>query len=239
MKKVLSATNSSALNSYVKSQMDSLPGKCIFVDDETSLMEKVISDTFDAVILKTGFSFTDDLSLINQIVKKSKVKKTQIALLVDRPPPSFLDSPNVSFVPIPFESADTLLNAVKNITEQRTKILLVDDSKVFRKTLSRMLEDTYTVLLAKDGLEATEILSDISVDMIIADLEMPTMNGIELTTYVRQEMKITQIPILLVSSSADTSLIEQGYDAGITTFIPKPIDTKTFQNTVAKLVGSI
>ena len=79
------------------------------------------------------------------------------------------------------------------------KILIVEDSAVFRQAFVEALEGTpYQVQLAENGLEAIDILDDYSPDLIVTDIEMPEMDGLELTTHIRHDPTTAQLPVIIV-----------------------------------------
>ncbi|NOQ32383.1 MAG: response regulator [Helicobacteraceae bacterium] len=116
-------------------------------------------------------------------------------------------------------------------------ILVVDDSKLARKRVIETLEkidvDCNIVAEASDGLDALEKYSANEVDLVISDIEMPNMDGIELTTKLRSMSKSLQI---IVVSSVVNELIKQivAKDKAIS-FFKKPLDPKILEVAVKKI----
>ena len=101
-------------------------------------------------------------------------------------------------------------------------ILLVEDSITTRTWEKRGLEAAgYTVVTAVDGLDALEKLNEQSFDGIVSDVQMPRMDGLALTSRIRQNTKFKEIPIVLVTSLADKADRKRGIDAGANAYIPK------------------
>ncbi|MBX3628895.1 MAG: Hpt domain-containing protein [Nitrosomonas sp.] len=104
-----------------------------------------------------------------------------------------------------------------------TIVLVVDDSLTVRKVTSRLLErEGYSVLIAKNGLEATEIMTRSKPDIILADLEMPKMNGFELIEKIRNTPDTAAIPIIVISSRTAEKHRELAGQLGANAFIGKP-----------------
>ncbi len=104
-----------------------------------------------------------------------------------------------------------------------TVILVVDDSLTVRKVTSRLLErEGYRVLTAKNGLEATEIMTHSKLDIILADLEMPKINGFELIERIRNTPDTATIPIIVISSRTAEKHRELARQLGANAFIGKP-----------------
>lgn len=107
--------------------------------------------------------------------------------------------------------------------ELKVKILLVDDSLVVRKYVGTLLTKSgYEVILKTDGLEALNFLENENrPDIIISDIEMPNMDGIELISKLRTMENFTEMPILVISAHAENHLQLIGSQS-IQGFIKKP-----------------
>lgn len=105
------------------------------------------------------------------------------------------------------------------------RILVVDDEMGARTLLSIMLErDGFKALKAKDANEALQILErGEKPDLIILDVMMPGMDGVELCRTIRNRPTTTDIPILILSARSDVEAVMRGMDAGATDYLPKPI----------------
>ena len=87
-------------------------------------------------------------------------------------------------------------------TESRPKLaLVVDDSMLIRHTVCRFLEDHgFTVETATNGLEALEMLATLKPDIVITDIQMPKMSGVELISALKSDARTAKIPIIALSS---------------------------------------
>ncbi|WP_319559892.1 response regulator [Marispirochaeta sp.] len=118
------------------------------------------------------------------------------------------------------------------------KILIVDDSKAIRQSIRFVLEQNeYQVLDAEDGLDALEKLRNETVDLIITDVNMPNMNGIELIQELRGKEGFRFVPILVLTTESQNSVMEKGKAAGATGWIVKPFSTDKLLAAVRKVVG--
>ena len=111
-------------------------------------------------------------------------------------------------------------------TGQKPEILIVDDSKVIRKSIFKMLGEEYNVLEAADGQEALEILeANDKIRLLFSDLGMPRMDGYELLAAVRssEDEGLAEIPVIIVTGQEDTEEAkEKLLDLGATDLIGKP-----------------
>lgn len=105
------------------------------------------------------------------------------------------------------------------------KILFVDDEEQIRKLLGMFLTRRgYQVTTANNGLEAIRVLNDFTPHLIITDVNMPYVNGLELTRRLRENHKTARIPIVMLSAQKETEDILAGYTVGADEYVPKPID---------------
>ncbi len=117
-------------------------------------------------------------------------------------------------------------------------ILAVDDSKTMRDMVSFTLKGAgYSVLLAEDGVDALNVLGGNSVDLIITDINMPNMNGIELVRQVRGGGSHRATPILILTTESGQEQKQAGRDAGATGWIVKPFVPEKLLQVVAKVCG--
>lgn len=121
--------------------------------------------------------------------------------------------------------------AVVYMSERR--IVLVDDDPIMRELAGSKLRGAgYTVLEAENGEEALTILEAGSGDLVISDLDMPVMDGFELTQAIRNHETLSQTPVLVITGSDHAEAVERAFAAGATTFLAKPINWALFSHAV-------
>ena len=122
------------------------------------------------------------------------------------------------------------------------KILIVDDSSVTRAVLKKTIQmtgvDVSTVYEASNGNEALQQLDKYEVDLILADLNMPQMNGIEMVDKVFANPKTAEIPIIVVSTEASTARIQLLKEKGIKGYIHKPFTPESIRNVLEEVLGA-
>ena len=138
-----------------------------------------------------------------------------------------------------FEGAAGRINAVQQPFEQKNapienkpaqanvslRILLVDDSLSVRRVVSQTLKrNGYTVTTAADGQEALDLLSEHSFDAIITDLEMPRLNGFELTEEIRRRKTLSNLPVAMLTSRASDKHAQLAIELGVNEYLTKPLD---------------
>lgn len=116
------------------------------------------------------------------------------------------------------------------------KVLAVDDSKTMRDMVSFTLKGAgYDVLVADDGVNALNELTGQSVDLVITDVNMPNMNGIELVSKLREDPRFRATPILILTTESDDEMKQKGRAAGATGWIVKPFVPEKLLKVVDKV----
>lgn len=104
----------------------------------------------------------------------------------------------------------------------RQYILIVEDSRDLREFLVNSLQDDYVVFEAEDGVRALEILETEMIDIIVSDIMMPRMDGLELCNRVKSNVAYSHIPIILLSAKTDVLTKIEGLNKGADVYLEKP-----------------
>ena len=106
---------------------------------------------------------------------------------------------------------------------QRKRVLVVDDALSVRKALAQLLGDAgYQVALARDGFEALDSLQREAADLVLTDMEMPNLNGLDLTRRLRQQDSTRELPVVMITSRSSDKHRASAADAGVTHYLTKP-----------------
>jgi two-component system chemotaxis response regulator CheY len=118
-------------------------------------------------------------------------------------------------------------------------IITVDDAATMRKLIGFTLRGAgHEVLEAEDGMRALALLTSRDVDLVVTDINMPNMNGIELTRKLRALPRHRSTPILVVTTESEMAVKTQAKAAGATGWIVKPFQPDQLVAVVAKVLGS-
>jgi two-component system, chemotaxis family, chemotaxis protein CheY len=119
-------------------------------------------------------------------------------------------------------------------------VLIVDDSAAIRKILQRVLRQTEvpigTVYEAGDGVEALETLRRQTIGLVLSDINMPNMDGLEFLTKMRAEQVWHAIPVLMVSTEGTQAKVLEAVERGASGYVRKPFTAEQIKE---KLVGLI
>lgn len=104
------------------------------------------------------------------------------------------------------------------------KILLIDDDELVLKTLTvRLRADGHDTLVAHNAYEAFSILSQTKPDLIISDVMMPYLSGLELLSIINHEF-VRPIPFVMISGKNEDSLVKAAYNLGAKDYLAKPVN---------------
>lgn len=116
----------------------------------------------------------------------------------------------------------------------KKKILIVEDEDLFRTTISDVLKDNYTVFQAENGKIARDLLTIQGVDLVIADIQMPHMTGIDLLQW---SVKNKPVPFIIMTGFSTLLETTSAYDLGAKGFINKPFPLKKLMEMIPPLLG--
>jgi chemosensory pili system protein ChpA (sensor histidine kinase/response regulator) len=126
----------------------------------------------------------------------------------------------------------------KKTQDTRQVVLVVDDSLTMRKVLSRLLErEGYRVVTAIHGIDALQVLQEVTPDIILTDIEMPNMDGFELVRQLRSDATTIKTPIVMISSRTAEKHQALAQVLGVNDFMGKPIHDEALLENIARLLS--
>ena len=121
----------------------------------------------------------------------------------------------------------------------KSRILVVDDSLTMRKVLGRSLERAgFVVLVAKDGMDAMQMLQETTFDVILTDIEMPRMDGFGLARNIRGDARTANTPLIMISSRTADKHQNLAKEIGVDAFFGKPVQDDELVSKVRELLAS-
>lgn len=142
-----------------------------------------------------------------------------VALILDMPSLVYMDMSRVT-APVSKPSEEQLAEVAK---DKPVTVMVVDDSITVRKVTTRLLErNGMHVVTAKDGVDAVTVLQETIPDIFLLDIEMPRMDGYELATHIRNDAKLKNIPIIMITSRTGEKHRERAMAIGVNRYLGKP-----------------
>ena len=139
-----------------------------------------------------------------------------------------------------YRAADTSLEeAASSVTESdRPTILVVDDNSDLREFIGTLLQGEYRIIKASDGKEALDKATRELPDLVVSDVMMPVMDGLELCKALKGQFSTSHIPVILLTAKSLEEQRAEGYDSGADAYISKPFSEKVLLSRIGNLLKS-
>ena len=134
------------------------------------------------------------------------------------------------------EEMVSLESEEKNENLDQNTLLIVEDNQDLRLFLSDSLKKEYHIFSAVDGLHALSILKKEHIDMVITDIMMPNMDGIKLCHAIKSDIKISHIPVIMLTAKNDIEHIKKGLTEGADDYIAKPFNLDILKLRINKIL---
>ena len=151
---------------------------------------------------------------------------------------------------------NTILSAVSNLEDAKSIIdskqeerhdtaiingmdtlLIVDDDPAITKSLTKELNGNYQILTASDGIKGLQIAMASYPDIIISDIGMPEMDGLEMCSRIKSSSDTSHIPVILLTGKQDKMTIIRGFECGASDYITKPYDITVLQTRIRNILN--
>ena len=117
------------------------------------------------------------------------------------------------------------------------KILIVEDDEALLKILQLLLENSYDLILAMNGKQGLEMATSQRPDLILMDVMMPEIDGLEVLRRLKDDPKMATIPVILLTAKVGDENIYGGYQLGADYYIPKPFTNAQLLNGINMFLG--
>jgi len=137
------------------------------------------------------------------------------------------------------EAEEELTGAETPVVEEKleTIVMVVDDSITIRKVTERMLtRHDMKVITAKDGVDAISQLQEIKPDVMLLDIEMPRMDGYEVATHIRNDLRLVDLPIIMITSRSGSKHKDKAMEIGVNKYMGKPFQEDELLANIHELI---
>ena len=133
---------------------------------------------------------------------------------------------------------DKLVDKNVEFNAEKPTILYVDDNLDLLENMADYFTDNYNIYTAENGEIGIEMANNLQPDIIISDVVMPVMNGLELCKTLKHDIKTSHIPVILLTAQGDMNTQFEGVQSGADYFVPKPFNIKILNLTIKNLIES-
>ncbi|MEJ2748202.1 MAG: response regulator [Anaerolineae bacterium] len=124
------------------------------------------------------------------------------------------------------------------VDQNKSAILIVDDEPVTQLMIEMMLQrNNYKVIMAYNGEDALNHLADETIDLVIADINMPKMGGISLLREIRADERFQSLPVIMLTALGQRDIQQKALSSGATGFLTKPISSNQLTSVIAKYLS--
>lgn len=148
------------------------------------------------------------------------------------PPPQMRSSDTIAEILRPIEETEGNLA----LSPDQPTVLVIDDNSDIRALLREILKKDYAVLTAENGEEGLQLAMEYAPDLIISDVMMPVMDGIEMCRRVKADVRTSHIPVLMLTACALDEQRVEGYDVGADGYLAKPFNSKVLISRCRNLI---
>lgn len=221
-------------------------------------LELVNNKKFDIILLDIMLSDVNGITVLEKIRNNPKLDEVHVMMVSasgDRETVlKCIESGATDYIAKPFSMlivnsrikrclkktySKTIYDDANNINSKKSvKILLVDDQELNRDVLAHRLKKSgYKIICVKSGHEALDILNSEIFDLILLDIMMPDISGIEVLKIIRQSDTLKDIPVMMITAMDDMNTINECMQAGANDYILKPMNTQLIKIRIATCLG--
>jgi signal transduction histidine kinase/ligand-binding sensor domain-containing protein/DNA-binding response OmpR family regulator len=134
------------------------------------------------------------------------------------------------------EQASGNIKLIKESDDNRPVILVIEDDEDIREYISVSLTDSYQIHESGNGKKGLEKALKIMPDLIVSDIMMPVMDGVELCHAIKDDVRTSHIPVVLLTAKDSIRDKEEGYESGADSYLTKPFSARLLQNRIKNLL---
>ena len=130
------------------------------------------------------------------------------------------------------------VEADMTIDPEKPIALVIDDNKDMQKLVGQLLNSDYNIITASNGKDGVRLAAKYVPDLIICDVMMPVMDGLECCRRIKSEVSTSHIPVLMLTACSMDEQRAQGYDSGADGYLSKPFNSAVLRSRCASLIAN-
>jgi response regulator RpfG family c-di-GMP phosphodiesterase len=245
-KRILIVDDSAVIRHVLSKQLETLGMGVTQAQDGRQGLDIALTEPFDLIISDVEMPNMDGYQFCREIKKHPQTRGTPVIILSSLDADKDIDngfqvgaSAYVSKATAQKDLEGTIARVLEAHSFHRDRlILVVDDSLTIRKMVQKGLEETgFQVVAAENGQAALNILEACRPDLILSDIDMPVMNGVDLCKSIQTLGDLAAIPFIIMSANNDRSMMRRSLEWGAAAYLVKPFNLEQLVITVEKLLS--
>lgn len=151
---------------------------------------------------------------------------------------SLIDSTETEGVLKCSEEEAPMLTSGNHQEERHPLLLIVEDNNDIRQYIEESLQEDYRIIQARNGKEGRDLAFEQMPTLIVSDIMMPEMDGIEMAKILKADIRTSHIPIILLTAKTSINDQKEGYDSGADSYLTKPFSAKLLQSRIRNILSS-
>jgi len=243
---ILIVDDSPVTRKALSKQLEQIGSRVTQAKDGQQGLEIALSQAFDLIISDVNMPRMDGFTLCQKIKDNSSTRGVPVIMLSSMDSDQDIDkgfqSGAAAYIS-KAEASQELHATIEKVLEQfkshrRYRILVVDDSPTIRTLVRKGLEAAgFQAPVAKDGKEALALIEEDRPDLILSDINMPVMDGIELCKTVHASDDLASTPFVTMSANSDRAIMRRMLEWGASAYLVKPFNLEQLVITIEKLLS--
>ena len=244
---ILVVDDSTVIRQSLSKMLADLGAQVTVANDGKQALEIARSGSFDVVVTDVDMPNMDGFGLCENLKKEDKTRGIPVVILSSMDSEKDIEK-GFRVGAAAYLSKSDALNEIPDIIEQvvqkanfhrSRRILVVDDSSTIRSVVIKALENAgFQVLSAENGRQALDLMEDQRPDLILSDIEMPVMSGIDLCRTVHKNEKLATIPYVVMSTKNDRAIMRRMLQWGAIAYLTKPFNVEQLVITIERLLSN-
>ena len=244
---ILVVDDSTVIRQSLSKMLADLGAQVTVANDGKQALEIARSGSFDVVVTDVDMPNMDGFGLCENLKKEDKTRGIPVVILSSMDSEKDIEK-GFRVGAAAYLSKSDALNEIPDIIEQVVQkanfhrsrcILVVDDSSTIRSVVIKALENAgFQVLSAENGRQALDLMEDQRPDLILSDIEMPVMSGIDLCRTVHKNEKLATIPYVVMSTKNDRAMMRRMLQWGAIAYLTKPFNVEQLVITIERLLSN-
>ena len=244
--KILIIDDSPFFRNQIENELKSIKADFSHAEDGRMGLDKALLGKYDLVVSDVEMPFMDGFTLCRKLKTNPNTISVPVILISSNETDQYIDKgfrvgadSYIVKSELKTKLLDTALEVLEKVKfHKKHRILVVDDSSTIRSIVKDAFEKSgFNVMVAENGMDAFKQIQSNPPDLILSDIDMPEMSGIELCNKVREDPSHEAIPFVIMSANDNRATMRKLLERGVSAYLVKPFNMEQMVITVEKLLS--